>query len=364
MNRGLITWGIWITAAVAIGWTLHLGREILAPFALSVFVWLVMEGLARAIRRLAPVLPDWTAHAVSILLTAAAVVGFISVLAQGVRDFAAHADLYEGRINTLIADAYGLVGLKDAPSLSKLLFSDASVRFIEPILASAQGLAGDVVIVMIYVGFLYLASTTWSKKLDRIFPGEASRAKARLVGAEVRRSMEQYLWVQTVLSLITSALTYASLAVLGLDNALFWAFVIFFLNYIPTIGSIFATVLPALFALVQPVWPAWMPGDPSVNAVLVFGAVGVWQFAIGNFLQPRMMGDSLNLSAIVVLLSLAVWGALWGIPGMFLSAPLTVILMILIAQIPGARWIAVLASADGAPGLRAPLAAEENMTND
>jgi predicted PurR-regulated permease PerM len=162
--------------------------------------------------------------------------------------------------------------------------------------------------------------------------------------------MEQYLWVQTALSIITTALTYVTLLAIGLDNALFWAFVIFVLNYIPTIGSIIASVLPALFAIAQPLWPGWMPDDPFLCAVIVFLGVSVWQFIIGNFVSPRMTSNSLNLSALVVLLSLAVWGALWGLPGMFLSAPLSVLIMIVLAQIPGARWIAVLMSADGNPG--------------
>src|SRR5690606_19361191 len=149
---------------------------------------------------------------------------------------------------------------------------------------------------------------------------------------------------------ITTSLTYATMLALGLDNALFWAFVIFILNYIPTIGSILAAILPALFAVAQPNWPAWMPEDPMWSAAIVFLGVSVWQFLIGNFVGRRMMGDSLNISALVVLLSLAVWGALWGLPGMFLSAPLTVLIMIVLNQIPGTRWIAILLSDDGTPG--------------
>jgi predicted PurR-regulated permease PerM len=93
-----------------------------------------------------------------------------------------------------------------------------------------------------------------------------------------------------------------------------------------------------------------MPDDSLLCGAIVFAGVAVWQFLIGNFVAPRMQAKSLNLSALVVLLSLAVWGALWGAPGMFLSAPLTVLIMIVLAQIPGARWIAVLLSADGDPG--------------
>ena len=176
--------------------------------------------------------------------------------------------------------------------------------------------------------------------------------------------MEQYLWVQTALSIITTALTYVTLLAVGLDNALFWAFVIFVLNYIPTIGSIVAAILPALFAIAQPTWPSWMPTDPMWSALIVFLAVSVWQFAIGNFMGPRMTGSSLNISALVVLLSLAVWGALWGLTGMFLSAPLTVLIMIVLAQIPGARWIAILLSEDGRPDYLAPPERSENITND
>src|SRR5262249_47280631 len=157
-------------------------------------------------------------------------------------------------------------------------------------------------------------------------------------------------WVQTALSLVTTALTYVTLIALGLDNALFWSIVIFVLNYIPTIGSIAATVLPALFAIAQPSWPPYMPQETLWGAVAVFLGISVWQFVIGNFVSPRMTSNSLNISALVVLLSLAVWGALWGLPGMFLSAPLTVLLMIVLAQIPGTRWIAILMSADGNPG--------------
>ncbi|MCG8442249.1 MAG: AI-2E family transporter, partial [Caulobacterales bacterium] len=102
-----------------------------------------------------------------------------------------------------------------------------------------------------------------------------------------------------------------------------------------------ATILPALFSLIQ-YDTLWQP-----FAVLL--GVGVWQFLIGNFLQPRLQGENLNLSVIVVLLGLAVWGAIWGLPGMFLSSPLTVMVMIVLAQFSATRWIAVLLSADGRP---------------
>ena len=156
-----------------------------------------------------------------------------------------------------------------------------------------------------------------------------------------------------MISALITVLTYITLIALGVDNALFLSTLIFVLNYIPTIGSIVAALVPPLFALVQPEIAGWIPGespnDSYVFATLVFIGVSFWQFSIGNFVQPRIMGDTLNLSALVVLLALAIWGAIWGIPGMFLSAPLTVLMMILFAQSDSTRWIAVLLSANGEP---------------
>ncbi len=363
-GRTYMTVGVWIIATAAIGFALHEGADIVAPFALAIFVWLVMEGFAREIRRPIPKLPAWAAHLIAVSVVVIAIVVFIGVLRGAVMEFASKSDDYETRINGIIVHVYSMMGLSDAPKLSTLIFSNATVRFVEPALTSVRGMASDLVLVLIYVAFLYVSSARYPRKIVQIFPKHDARGHAMAVMNEIRRAMEQYLWVQTALSIITTALTYVTLLAVGLDNALFWAFVIFVLNYIPTIGSIVAAILPALFAIAQPTWPSWMPTDPMWSALIVFLAVSVWQFAIGNFVGPRMTGSSLNISALVVLLSLAVWGALWGLTGMFLSAPLTVLIMIVLAQIPGARWIAILLSEDGRPDYLAPPERNENMIND
>ena len=414
-----MTAGVWIIATVAIGMVLNQGARILAPFAMAIFVWLVMEGFARAIRRPFPNIPNWLAHTFAIAVVAVSIIGFASIMRGAIGEFTERAGEYESRINSLIEQTYNMLGLTgdpadvatDAsgppqvatpasepaptpprespltpgeaaalanvdtpppviepapvvateaatktvatgkpPTISDLFYSDTTIGLAQAAANSVSGLVGDMVIIMIYVAFLFVTANTFTRKFDRIFSRHEDRERARLIGADVRRTMEQYLWVQTSLSIINTSLTYVTLLALGLHNALFWAFVIFVLNYIPTIGSIIAGILPALFAFVQDDWPSYMPQDELWCAAAVFFGVSIWQFLIGNFLGPRMTSNSLNLSALVVLLSLAVWGALWGLPGMFLSAPLTVLVMIVLAQIPGARWIAVLMSADGNPG--------------
>ncbi len=376
-NWTWLTAGVWIIATVAIGFVLHQGARIFGPFAMAIFVWLVMEGFSRVIRKYFPRVPGWLTYLMAVTIVVLTIVIFVGVIRGAVEEFVGKSNEYESHINEIIKRVYTQLNLlgppppeataalvpgappvpvvtvapAQPPTVSQLLSNNAT-SLAQLAGNTVSGLVGDMVLVFIYVAFLIVTAGSFATKLDRIFVRPSDRQRANLVGAEVRRAMEQYLWVQTALSIIATCLTYVTLLVIGLDNALFWAFVIFVLNYIPTVGSIIATVLPSLFAVVQPQssWPGWMPDDSLICGAIVFAGVAVWQFLIGNFVAPRMQAKSLNLSALVVLLSLAVWGALWGAPGMFLSAPLTVLIMIVLAQIPGARWIAVLLSADGDPG--------------
>ncbi|MEM1106083.1 MAG: AI-2E family transporter [Pseudomonadota bacterium] len=348
---------LWIIAGGIVIALLYEARGILAPFALSVFLFLTIEGFARAVDNHVPGNQRLLSRTMAILVVLGGFIAFVGMMAQGIAQFGGqNAADYERRINELIGDVYGLVGMaQEAPSLTQLLFNETGQRLVGPIANAVGELSGDIVLILIYVGFLFLAQSTWSQKLDRIFREPAQRSKVTRVAEAARKGIESYLWTQTVISVLITVLTYTTLRALGVENALFLSALIFVLNYIPTVGSIVAALVPPLFALVQPDVPAWVPGaapqDSYVYTLLVLVAVSFWQFAIGNFLQPRMMGESLNLSALVVLLSLAIWGALWGIPGMFLSAPLTVLMMVLFAQSDSTRWVAVLLSADGNPSL-------------
>lgn len=345
--------GIWIIATGVIVAFLYLGRALFAPFAMAVFLFLVMEGFATAIDNRSELLKRGASRIISILLVSIGFGLFIALMARGVAQFGGQAALYESKINILIGDLYGLLHLTDAPTLSDLLFGTPGRRLLATLGSTTGELSENLILILLYVAFMFVAQSSWSLKLDYIFPERARREQARKVGDAAIRGIESYLWTQTVISVLTTVFTYITLIALGVENALFLAALIFVLNYIPTIGSIVAAFIPLLFALVQPELPTWLPADPPqdtyIYAAIVFGMVAFWQFFFGNFVQPRMMGDSLNLSALVVLIALAVWGAIWGIPGMFLSAPLTVLMMILFAQSPSTRWLAIALSADGRP---------------
>jgi predicted PurR-regulated permease PerM len=175
----------------------------------------------------------------------------------------------------------------------------------------------------------------------RLFRSRDARHEALRIFVRIRDSIEAYLWIQTLTGAMIGLASWVVMVAVGLSNPVFWAFLIFIVNYVPIFGAAAAIVLPALFAVVQ--FDSWLQGG------VILGSLFVITFVVGNIVLPRMQGDSLNMDPLVVLLSLAFWGALWGLSGMFLSTPLTVLAMIILAQFEGSRWIAILLSRDGAP---------------
>jgi predicted PurR-regulated permease PerM len=157
--------------------------------------------------------------------------------------------------------------------------------------------------------------------------------------AQIDHSISKYISLKTLVSLITGFASYIVLKLIGLDAPIFWAFLIFLLNYIPTIGSLIGTLFPVAMAFLQ-------FEDPT-NAFIVLIAVGSIQVIVGNIVEPKIMGNSLNVSSLVVILSLSFWGAIWGITGMVLSVPITVILVILFGQFKSTRSVAILLSDKG-----------------
>jgi predicted PurR-regulated permease PerM len=127
--------------------------------------------------------------------------------------------------------------------------------------------------------------------------------------------------------------------VFGLEFAALWAVLAALLNFIPYVGSVLGVVFPVLMTVVQ-----FDDLSTVLTMLLILTAV---QFVIGNFIDPYLMANSLNLSPFAILLSLAVWSELWGVPGAFLAVPITAILAIVFSEFPGTRPIAVLLSRTG-----------------
>jgi AI-2 transport protein TqsA len=152
---------------------------------------------------------------------------------------------------------------------------------------------------------------------------------------EVESRIKRYVLTMMLTSGVTGVLVGLTLTVLNVKFGWMFGFLAFLLNFIPSIGSVIATLLPLPVALID-------PQLGMISKILVLAIPGGIQFVIGNLLQPKMMGESLDLHPIVVLLSLIFFGTIWGIIGMFLAVPITGVVKILLQRFGYTRAIADL----------------------
>lgn len=330
-----------LLAVLASGAALYALADILTPPAMALFLAIVIDGFARVLERRVTWISKRSAMPIAIVLSTLLFGAAVFVVADNATSFANKLITYLPKLNALIARGAGVAHLDVAPTVDQLIDRLNPSKYLGDVAKGFQNFASNAVFILIYLGFILASRRSFERKLINLSGNRAQRHGAMEAFNRIRDGVEQYLWVQTVTGVMIAVGSWAVMAALGLENAVFWAFLIFIASYIPIIGGAIGILAPPLFALVQ--------YDTIWQAVVLISVLQTIQFVVGNVVLPRMQGDSLNIDPVVVLLSLAFWGAIWGVPGMFLSTPLTVIAMVVCAQFEGARWVAVLLSANGAP---------------
>jgi AI-2 transport protein TqsA len=330
-----------LVAVILSGAAMTWMAPILTPLALAVFLMLMIDAMARDLHGRLPRLgPDASLAAAiaTCILVFAVVVYFIAGHAAA---FVGKLMAYQPRLNALLVALSHSLHVRMPRTVAQLIGGIDLGRVLPSVASGVQSLVQQGVLVMIYLGFLLASRRGFERKAVRLFQGRPGRHEALQVFLRVRDSLERYLYIQTVCGGAIAVGSWALMMVIGLENAFFWAFLIFVIGYIPIVGAAIGILAPSLFALLQ--FPTYWQG-------LVLGAsLLALSFIIGNIFMPRMQGRNLNVDPVMVLLSLAFWGAVWGVTGMFLSTPLTILVMVILAQFDGSRWIAVLLSADGDP---------------
>lgn len=338
-----------LIAVVLAGAATYWLRDILTPLAMAIFLMMMIAGVERWIKEKTRV-PDRFAAGTAIGMV---VIGFllsIWIIIDGATGFFTDASGVAGsigpRLDHIILDVAGLMHVTNPPTLNDLIGSVDLRDWLTKAAFQVQGIASGAFFVMIYLGFLLVSKQGFKKKVVGLFPDRGRRIEAMEVFERMRSGVEGYLWVQAVTGLMICAVAWVLMRFVGLQNAEFWTFVIFVVGFIPILGGAIAGLAPPLFALVQfeSYWPA---------LILLVG-LQVLLFVVGNMVQPRMQGDNQNIDPIVVLLALAFWGKMWGVVGMFLSTPLAVMAMAILAEFNGSRWMAVLLSGDGEPYVKKP----------
>ena len=336
---------IYAAAASLVTLTAYLmivGEAILLPFVIAIFVSYFASAMAAMTCRIrigGTPLPRSLRYAASIAVLLLMAWLLVGLVARNVGQVMAGAPVYEQNLLRLANLAAAVFGLEEVTDVRVLLVGLNLTGLIRGLTTGLMGLIGSLGTVGIYSVFLLLEQRHLDRKIAALFPDVEREALVHRILQQIGKEVQNYIWLKTIFSLATSLATYVVMKAVGLDLAEFWALLIFALNFIPYIGAWLGVIFPALLALLQ--------FESLTPFLLTTGALALIQFTGGSIVEPRVMGTGLNVSPVVMLLSLALWGAIWGVVGMFLAVPLAVVVMIVCSHFEATRPVAVLLSADG-----------------
>jgi len=321
-----------ILTTLAVGATLHWLAPVMIPFVLAVFFALALGPLIE-VMVVHLRIPRPAAIGITLLLAMLLFVGIATLVSISVTQLAANAAGYQQKATALLRSGLELLpldrfGVEETSVMTPL--REFSVGALGGMLLGTTTAILDFLsngfLVLIFLLFLLLGASgrplhpesTWS-----------------LIDSRLNR----FVVTKGVISAATGALVATVLTLLGVDLAMVFGLFAFLLNFIPSIGSAIATLLPLPVVIASPTLT-------NTEAVLAIAIPGVIQFLIGNFVEPKVMGESLDLHPVAILLNLIIWGMIWGIVGMLLSTPILVVIKILCEKFEETRMLAAVLAGD------------------
>ena len=316
-------------------------ESLLVPFLLSLFIaiistppliWMRSKGLPTGVALLTIVSGIVV---VSIL--------FGAVVGSSVGEFKSDLPEYQEKLvaltNSLFSKLESFGFSVDMEQIRSGFNPSAALAMAGNTLASFGNLMTNFFLILLTVVFILAEEVSFAKKLKSNETARNSQAALRQFTTAVNR----YVAIKTLVSVLTGLLIMIWLWILDLDYFVLWGLLAFLLNFIPTFGSVLAAIPAVLLAVVQ-----LGVGDA---ALVGLGFLCV-NFGVGNIIEPRIMGKGLNISPLVVFLSLVFWGWVLGPVGMLLSIPLTMTVKIALESFTDTQWIGIMLGAgDSLPDL-------------
>ena len=329
-----------ILTTFAIGFVLLELKVVLLPFAIAALFAILLKPMIHFMRsKGVPMV-----FAMLIVLASITLLGFLFtiVLSSTISQFIAELPNYRGKFDILVSEfqqmteRFALVFGIPAEEIEFPQFNFSAISTTARAgLNTLFNFLSTAFLIILFMIFMLIGSGQAEKKITQAFPAEmADRIALTLknIGSQVRK----YLLTKTLVSAVTGLLTFLILWTIGVDFPLIWGFLTFLLNFIPNVGSMSSIILPFLLSLLQ--FDGWVL---PVIALISLAAV---QVLMGNIIEPRILGFNLNLSPLLILVSLIVWGWLWGIGGMILAVPMTATIKIVLENIETFRPVSVMMS--------------------
>lgn len=305
--------------------------SILLPLVLALLFAIIFQPLIMYLKK--KKIPKWLILPTVSIISLSILTGVALIISETTSQIIEQQDYMMQKLNqkaqSVIDWANKIFGLNyNAQTIADEIFSNVNTKWISSTAGGiAKGLgsfAGSFAMFALYYILLLAGMSEYKRYI--IYVGKENGKELLHEYENIQKSVYSYIVIKTLISLGTGILAYVICIAFGVKFAIFWAFVTFLLNYIPSIGSITATIFPVLMSIVQ---------FDSIKTIVFLAILLVMvQFFMGNVLEPMIMGSRLRINTLTVIFGLVFWGYIWGIAGMILSVPLLVMLKIILERFP------------------------------
>ena len=310
---------------------LKMASSLVVPFLLAVFIAMIVSPLLALLKKRG--IPGVAAIALVIMLIMSIGLMLGAVIGSSLDSFREDMPIYSAKLSAMSESLQQWLSARgiaiDATQWQSSFDPSAVMSLVGSTLASFGNVMTNSVMILLTVIFILAENITFAEKL-KLARGNANSQQWL---SKFSDSVQGYLAIKAAISVATGLLIFIWLSIVGVDYAVLWGLLAFLLNFVPTVGSFIAAVPAVLLALVQ------LGLGP---AGLTLGGFVAVNFLMGSALEPRLMGKGLDLSPLVVFVSLVLWGWVLGPVGMLLSIPLTIMIKIALETQPDTRWISIM----------------------
>lgn len=329
---GVIAFGLLLALLVQ-------AQFILVCLVFAIIIFSLTSDAISAFARLK--VPNWLATTLALIAIAIGLLWAATTVVAQVNQVLSIALSYADRAQAVLERLSQRWGPNVQSAINTFLGSVDVAGWMRSAASQASNLVSASVLILTFVGFMFSERIWFPIKIERLTKDPQHASQVLGTVHTIMRRVNRYLVVKAGISAVTATLIWLLFRFFGLELAVAVAMLTFILNFIPTLGSIIATVITVAIVLAQ-------TGDPTTT-LIIGSVVMVIHFVIGNIFDPMLLGQTLRLSSFGIILSLALWGAVWGIAGTFLAVPIMVAVMIVCAQIPWLRPVAIMLSQEGIP---------------
>lgn len=351
--KSLMNYGGLVLATIVTIWLMIFGKAVIIPIVIAGVICFLLNAITNQVEQIVFFgirIPRGVALTITILLF---IQGFLSLMRLSVttvQEILADSALVIDNLNRLLnslpewvlsllpEETLNQDSLYDIGNLISMAVDYVST-LLTTFLGQAASIAGQALIILFYVIFLLIEQRTFAEKIGKMFSDAERRKNVESVLTSITLMIQRYVFVKTWVSILVGTASWLVMWLFSLDNALFWAILIFLLNYIPYVGSIVAVTFPVLFSMAQ--FGNWTIFIALLSLLLLI------QTAVGYMIEPMLTGRTLDISPFVVLVSLSIFGTIWGVTGMVLAVPMVIIMIIVFAHFETTRPIAILLSGNG-----------------